>query len=189
MEFAEKWNEGHYGPRYADGFLLDRRPSELLDIDSVCRKFWRLCLPRLKYWNPAIPMIVNRTKDQAGPATMSIYFRQGSVDATKSSKHQLPSSAEGLSKAPSPEEDEKVVTIDMKSQHSDQILKEFLEKTGAVPVVPTPQEEIEMQEVQERKERGDIDREVMLKYLTQQRREAALMAQARNEAAAMKAAI
>lgn len=134
-------------------------------------------------------MIVNRTKDQAGPAIMSIYFRQAVGDATKFSKHQQPSSTEGESKAPSPEEDEKVVTIDMKSQHSDLILKEFLEKTGAVPVVPTPQEELEMQEVQELKERGDVDREVMLKYLTQQRREAALMAQARNEAAAMKAAV
>ncbi|KAI0484157.1 50S ribosomal protein mrp49 [Xylariaceae sp. FL0804] len=54
LDFAHKWNDGHLGPR----------------------KFWKDCLPRLKYWNPAVPMLVNRTTDQSGPATMSIYFRQ-----------------------------------------------------------------------------------------------------------------
>lgn len=119
---------------------------------------------------------------------MSIYFRQGQVDATKPGKYQEPSSTEGLSKAPVPDADEKVVTIEMKNQHSDLILKEFLDKTGAVPVVPTPQEETEMQEVEERKERSAIDREAMRKFITKQKREAAMMAQARNEAAALKAA-
>jgi hypothetical protein len=39
------------------------------------RRFWRQNMPRLKYWNPAIPMVVNRSDDQAGPARMTIYIR------------------------------------------------------------------------------------------------------------------
>jgi len=31
-------------------------------------------LPRLKYHNPVIPMTVSRTRNQAGPATLSIFF-------------------------------------------------------------------------------------------------------------------
>lgn len=154
-----------------------------------CRKFWRICLPRLKYWNPTVPMIVNRTQNNDGPATMSIYFRQQSSSASdqQASRPQPPASqADGSAKAPAPAEGERVVTIDMKRQHSDAILADFLTKTGAVPVVPTPQEEAELRDVQELKERAAVDREVMRKHLEAERREAALMKQARNEAAAMK---
>ncbi|KAK3946195.1 CI-B8 domain-containing protein [Diplogelasinospora grovesii] len=167
MEFAHKINDGHMGPK----------------------KFWREHLPRLKFWNPAIPMIVNRTTDQLGPATMTLYFRDdGAPAASKSELPQPSSSSTGHSKAPEPSEGERAVTIDMKNRRSEVILKDFMDMTGAVPVIPTPQEEAEMRDAAELKQRGEIDRERVRKMLEAERREAAMISQARSEAAALKAA-
>lgn len=84
---------------------------------------------------------------------------------------------------------ERTVQVDMKGLHSDAILQDFLAHTGAVTVSPTPQEEAEMRDVEERAERAKVDREVMARYLFAQRREAAILTQAKSEAAAMKQAL
>lgn len=134
-------------------------------------------------------MIVNRTEDQAGPAKMTLYFRDGSSDAaTTPDDPETVSSSEGVAKAPEPAQGERTVAIDMKASHSTNILKEFMEKTGAVPVAPTPQEEAEMRDAEELEKRGEVDRERMRRALEAERREAALIATARNEASAIKAA-
>lgn len=39
------------------------------------RKFWRENLTRLKYYNPAVPMFVNRHDEPEGSAILSIYIR------------------------------------------------------------------------------------------------------------------
>ncbi|CAJ2511007.1 Uu.00g066320.m01.CDS01 [Anthostomella pinea] len=189
MDFALKWNDGHLGPR----------------------KFWKTCLPRLKFWNPAIPMLVNRSDQQAGPATMSIYFRQTSLDPTSPSssstssstspssvaaaaRNMLPlaqqpkSSTENEHPAPPPEAGERVVTIDMKNVHSDAIFSEFMAKTGATPVHPSPDEEVEMRQVEEREERATVDRAIVKKYIDDKRREERMLALARHEAEAIKLA-
>src|SRR6478609_4155679 len=103
-------------------------------------------LPRLKFWNPAVPMIVNRTTDQDGPATLTIYFR---ADGTPNPRDLLqpPSSTTGESKAPAPAPGEKSVTIDIKGVHSTDILKDFVHKTSAVPVEPTQLEKQELEEL------------------------------------------
>ncbi|EMR66447.1 putative 50s ribosomal protein mrp49 protein [Eutypa lata UCREL1] len=186
MDFALKWNDGHFGPR----------------------KFWKTCLPRLKFWNPAIPMLVNRSENQAGPATMSIYFRQsaavaaaaGAAATTQGGKtttaammatplaQQPHSSTTGECPAPAPGEGERVVTIDMKNRHSDAILEEFMEKTGATVMAPTPDEEVEMRQVEELTERAVFDRAIMKKYIDDKRREERMLAQARQEAEAIRLA-
>ncbi|KAI1780506.1 CI-B8 domain-containing protein [Hypoxylon cercidicola] len=177
MDFAMKWNDGHFGPR----------------------KFWKNCLPRLKFWNPAIPMLVNRTSDQSAPAKMSIYFRQASLASDKptalaSKLRMLPlaqqphSSTENEHPAPEPEEGERVVTIDMKHVHSDEILTQFIAKTGAAPVHPTPDELMEMRQLEELAERADVDRAIRKKYLDDVRREERMRALARQEAEAIKMA-
>ncbi len=160
------------------------RPPEA-DGATSHSKFWRQCLPRLKYWNPAIPMIVNRTTDQSGPAAMTIYLRKPDGAASTAASH-LSSSTVGQSKAPEPAADEEAIAIDMKHRPSDAILADLLATTGAVPVAPTPQEEEEMREVEERQARGDVDRVVMRRHLEEQRREEARLAQARNEATALR---
>ncbi|KAJ3566043.1 hypothetical protein NPX13_g7277 [Xylaria arbuscula] len=175
MDFAMKWNDGHFGPR----------------------RFWRECLPRLKFWNPAIPMLVNRSTNQAGPATMSIYFRQTSAEPISTAevvRNMLPlaqqphSSVSNEHPAPPPEEGERVVTIDMKNVHSDDILGAFLAKTGATVVNPSPDELVEMNQVEERKERGAIDRAIVKKYIEDKRSNERMMALAKQEAEAIKAA-
>ncbi|KAH7040090.1 CI-B8 domain-containing protein [Microdochium trichocladiopsis] len=195
MDFALRWNDGHFGPR----------------------KFWVNCLPRLKFWNPAVPMIVNRSAKQDGPATMSIYFRQptataeennssSSSTATSSSgttatpkktiltglstlplAQQPRSSVTGEFPAPAPSEGEHVVTIDMKNVHSDRILEEFLAKTGARLVRPTADEEVEMRQVQERVERGNADRIIVKAFEDEKRKKQAMLEKIKKEADAIKA--
>ncbi|KAI1826898.1 mitochondrial ribosomal protein L51 [Xylaria intraflava] len=176
MDFAIKWNQGHLGPR----------------------KFWKECLPRLKYWNPAIPMLVNRSTSQDGPATMSIYFRQENSSSDPASvaetvRTMLPlaqqphSSVKNEHPAPPPEEGETVVTIDMKNINSNSILTEFISKTGATIIRPTPTEEAEMRQIEERAERGAIDRAIVKKFVDDKRREEQMLALAKKEAEAIKA--
>ncbi|KAI1841975.1 hypothetical protein JX265_003022 [Neoarthrinium moseri] len=170
MDFALRWNEGHFGPR----------------------KFWKLCLPRLKFWNPSIPMLINRHTNQSGPATMSIYFRQSAATASKAAalpiQRQPHSSTTNETPAPAPEEGEKVVTIEMKNQHSDAILADFLQKTGATLIHPTADERSEMVQLEELSERAVADRAINKRFLDEKRREERIMARAMEEAAAIKMA-
>ncbi|KAK4115582.1 hypothetical protein N656DRAFT_842426 [Canariomyces notabilis] len=164
LEFAKKINGGHMGPR----------------------KFWREALPRLKYWNPAIPMIVNRTEDQEGPAKMTLYFREAGA-TLRSDIPQPSSSTEGFAKAPAPVEGERAVTIEMKGRRSEAILKEFMDKTGAMEVQPTPQDEMQLQEAEELEARSKIDRERVRALIEGRKREKAMLAAAHAESAALKA--
>lgn len=52
LEFAAKFNNGHFG----------------------ARKVWRNYLPRLKYHNPAVAMTVSRHNDQEGPSELTVYY-------------------------------------------------------------------------------------------------------------------
>ena len=151
-------------------------------------------------------MLVNRFADQEQPATMSIYFRQTAADdaaaaaAAKGGKggaaaaaamavplaQQPHSSTKGECPAPAPAEGERVVTIDMKNVHSDAILDEFLQKTGAVTVHPTPDELVEMRQIEELRERANVDRAIMKKWTDDRRREERMLAQARQEAEAIR---
>ncbi|KAJ8125284.1 hypothetical protein O1611_g8355 [Lasiodiplodia mahajangana] len=144
-------------------------------------------------------MLVNRSDNQTGPATMSIYFRQSPPSSDPSStveavRNMLPlaqqphSSIKNEHPAPPPEEDEKVVTIDMKNIHSDAILTEFLAKTGATLVHPTSHEQMEMQQIEERGERANMDRAITKKFIDDKRREERMLALAKQEAEAIKAA-
>ncbi|KAI2473386.1 CI-B8 domain-containing protein [Annulohypoxylon bovei var. microspora] len=177
LDFARKWNNGHMGPR----------------------KFWKDCLPRLKYWNPAVPMLVNRTDDQMAPAKMSIYFRQAALDsntpsALVSKLSSLPLAQQPRSSitdefpAPEPEEGERVVTIEMKEVRSDVILDEFMAKTGATKVEPTPDELAEMQQVEQLQAKSVADRIIMKRFTDDKKREERMLAMARQEAEAIKMA-
>ncbi|KAK4102580.1 hypothetical protein N658DRAFT_495287 [Parathielavia hyrcaniae] len=163
LEFAHKINNGHMGPR----------------------KFWQDALPRLKYWNPAVPMVVNRTHDQEGAATLTLYFREPGA-TLKSDIPQPSSSTEGFAKAPTPAEGERALTIDMKNRRSEAILKEFMDKSGAVPVKPSPQDEVLIQEVEEREVQSRYDYERIKKMNEEAKREKAMLAQAQSEAAAIR---
>ena len=74
----------------------------------------------------------------------------------------------------------------MTNVHSEKILQDFMTKSGAVPVKPTEQEEMEMREVEERRQKSLMDSEIGRKRREAHLREEAMLAQARNEAAALK---
>jgi len=133
-------------------------------------------------------MIVNRTDVQEGPAIMTVYFRDGGTDVSAQADFSSRmSSIRGPSKAPEPLQGERVVTIDMKGRRSEAILKDFLDKSGAVPVKPTTQEEMQMQDIEELRKTREADAELGRRRRAAEKREEAMLAQARNEAAALKA--
>jgi large subunit ribosomal protein MRP49 len=183
MEFAHRMNDGHMGPR----------------------KFWKENLPRLKYHNPDVPMIVNRTHEQAGPATLSIYMSgdaprkqpeetEGPTGAapkravaTADAWRTIASSSTGSARAPPPADGETVATINMKNVRSAEILRQFLEKTGATELEPTPEDQEEMTRLQELQERAVYDREVQKRYREKIQSEKRLLERARQEADALKA--
>ncbi|KAL0940970.1 mitochondrial 54S ribosomal protein mL61 [Colletotrichum truncatum] len=159
MEFAKTMNEGHFGPR----------------------RFWRDMLPRLKFHNPAIPMIVNRKSNNEGAAVMSVYFNTGATPLDPSTLPQLPSSAIDQSKAPAPVEGERVVKIDMKNKRSEEILERFLAETEANPVRPTPEEEAEMKEIEALRIKSEKDRQLVAKIRDEAKKEKAMLDKARAE--------
>lgn len=185
MEFAHKWDDGHLGSR----------------------RFWRDHLPRLKYHNPQVPMIVNRTREQHGPATLSIYVKSntekpaqaaaGTAAATTSTSTPgapapapaavVTSSSEGKARAPEPSEGEAVVTINMKNVRSDDILRQFMERTGARQLEPTPEDAEELARLAELRERAGYDREVQRRYRDKIQSEKRMLEKARQEADALKA--
>lgn len=140
-------------------------------------------LPRLKFHNPAIPMIVNRKDTNEGTSIMSVYFRKDDAPETAGQepvvRFQPTSSAIDASKAVEPAADERVVKIDMKGLRSEEILARFMTETRGQPVQPTPEEEAEMREVAEMQRQGAIDREAQRARLEEKRREKAVLDKAR----------
>ncbi|KAL1855714.1 hypothetical protein Daus18300_010997 [Diaporthe australafricana] len=184
LEFAHDWKDGHLGGR----------------------RFWRDNLPRLKYHNPEVPMIVNRTHDQQGPSTLKIYMsgdapaepQQAQIEGPTGAAPKravvateawstIASSSVGAAKAPAPGEGETLVTINMKNVKSDEILRQFLEKTGARDVEPSPEDMEEMMRLQELEERATHDRGVQTRYRQKIQSEKTLLERARKEADALKA--
>ncbi|CRK23715.1 hypothetical protein VD0002_g6269 [Verticillium dahliae] len=158
VEFAKTYNNGHMGPR----------------------RFWRDMLPRLKFHNPSIPMIVNRKDSNEGPALLSIYLSDAAAaGAEPAVRIQPPSSGIDTSKAAPPAADERVVKIDMKNQRSEEILARFLAETGAQPVLPTPEEQAEMKEVEEMERQGAVDRKKQKATIDERNRERDLLKKAR----------
>jgi large subunit ribosomal protein MRP49 len=133
-------------------------------------------------------MVVNRITDQEGPAMLTLYFREPGA-TLRSDVPQPSSSTEGFCKAPVPAEGERSITIDMKNRHSSAILKEFMDKSGAVRIKPSAQDESLLAEVEEREANGEIDREMNKKRNEEVRRERRMIAAAHSEAAAIKASL
>lgn len=136
-------------------------------------------------------MIINRTQDTAGPATLTIYKLQNTGKGAHARSpvtpdNQPPSSFTGDSKAPEPTPAETTIQIDIKGLHSDVILNDFLEKSGAVAVTPSPEDVAALREIEERTERAKVDRDVMARYLFAKKRDTSVLDQAKNEAASLR---
>ncbi|RFU80966.1 ribosomal mrp49 [Trichoderma arundinaceum] len=145
------------------------------------RKFWKEYLPRLKYHNPSVPMIVNRHDQNQLPPTMTIYLRKPNSSTAASSEPlaQPSSSRTNLSKAQPPTADERVVHIDMTNKHSSHILEFFMAETRAVPLQPTNEEIAEMQSLETLRKNADVDRERVRQLRLEKKKEEDMLKRAR----------
>ena len=144
------------------------------------RKFWRENLPRLKYHNPAVPMIVNRHNQNQKKPTLSIYLRKPDASTpAPETRSQPASSRSNLSKATPPDADEKIITVDMTEKHSSHILEFVLAETRAVPLKPTKEEIRELQEIDAMARQAEVDRARMRGLREEKQREEDMLKRAR----------
>jgi large subunit ribosomal protein MRP49 len=157
--------------------------------ETPFRKFWRNCLPRLKYYNPAVPMTVNRTTNQTGPALMTVHFT--SPEAAATIKPEISSTTtKQTSTGPVPESKagpptERTEVINMKHRQDSEILEQLLKLTKAKVVRATAEEQREIQEMEEQNARSERDATMMAEVNATKKREAEILEQARGEVEAM----
>ncbi|KAI9666967.1 MAG: hypothetical protein M1831_001472 [Alyxoria varia] len=124
----------------------------------------------------AIPMTVERSLDQQGPAALTIFFAPSSKD----SQSPAPTQSTTSSKKPSDHSPfERTHVIDMKHKESSRILEEFMRVVDGKQVEATESEKEEMTNLDEQRERSDSDRAQVRQVLLKQRREKAIIEQAR----------
>ncbi|WEW60649.1 hypothetical protein PRK78_006136 [Emydomyces testavorans] len=130
LTYARKIYEGHMG----------------------ARKFWRECLPRLKYYNPAIAMSVKQTDDNAGPAILTLYFanKDGAGKAIPSTTDEF---------APIPTESEVIKDIDVKGKSLEEIWTSFKDLTGAEELKISDNDRQELEERSRQREKSEVDRQ------------------------------
>lgn len=144
------------------------------------RKFWRENLPRLKYHNPSVPMIVNRHSRNNKKPTLSIYLRKPDASTPAPATRSQPSSSRNnMSKATPPDADEKIITVDMTEKHSSHILEYVLAETRAVPIKPTKEEIRELQELDAMARQAEVDRARMRSLREEKKREEDMLQRAR----------
>lgn len=139
------------------------------------RKFWRHELVRLKYHNPAVPMIVDHNAEQSDPAVMSIHFASENASQTSSNP-----TVSAVPEAPT----ERVETINMKNYTSSEILDALVHLTKAYPVEPTPEDQEELEKLAEQKRRSEMDSKLSREVRARVKRERELLEQARGDLAA-----
>ncbi|CVK86792.1 related to ribosomal protein MRP49 [Fusarium mangiferae] len=158
MDFATSFKNGHMG----------------------AKKFWRENLPRLKYHNPSVPMIVNRHSRNNKKPTISIYLRKPDTSTPAPATRSQPSSSRNnMSKATPPDADEKIITVDMTEKHSSHILEYVLAETRAVPIKPTKEEIRELQELDAMARQAEVDRARMRSLREEKKREEDMLKRAR----------
>lgn len=154
LEFARKINDGHNG----------------------ARKLWRKCLPRLKYHNPAVSMTINRTSNQEGPSTLTVFFAP-CLNSTEATASSVSSSSPDAS--PALDLSKRVEIIDMKHKREGEILSRLLEVTSGRPYETSPEEHAELREIEDYRRSSQTDRKAQARLNEVKRQEKALLDQAR----------
>ncbi|KAL8869799.1 MAG: hypothetical protein Q9174_003996, partial [Haloplaca sp. 1 TL-2023] len=166
LDFAFKFNDGHFG----------------------ARKVWRNYLPRLKYHNPAVSMTVNRSRENSGPALLTVSYASPGDSSSDSSLTSPFASASRNTHTSDHTPFERTKTINMKHKHESEILSELMKATRATPVVATAEEKAEIEELKDQEKRSEADRARNAAYTEQKRQEKALLEQARGGIGAVGAA-
>ena len=124
-------------------------------------------------------MTVNRTLDQGGPATLTVFFapppRSSSATASPAPSSSTDPSAAPSGHAPA----DRIETIDMKHKHESEILSRLLELTRGITYEATPDELAELRDVDEEQKRSERDREAQARLNEIERQEKALLDLAR----------
>jgi large subunit ribosomal protein MRP49 len=140
-------------------------------IDNSHRNFWRTHLTRLKYYNPTVPMTVNRSEDRKAPALMTLHFAGPAADDPQ---------------APPKEWTE---TIDMQDRDESSILAQLLERTKAQPVKTSPEDKELGQQLAEQEAEVARVRTVIQAMRAKRKEEEARLLQARGEAEALRSEV
>jgi large subunit ribosomal protein MRP49 len=143
------------------------------------KKFWREQLPRLKYHNPAVPMIVNTHKNADRPPVMSIYLRKGDASSSDAAAVTGASSRHNKSRAPAPASNETVVHIDMKMKLSSHIYEYLLAETKAVPLKPSKEDIRAMQDLADHKRQSAFDRARVRQLMEEKKKDEDMLRRAR----------
>ncbi|KAJ5898830.1 hypothetical protein N7495_003574 [Penicillium taxi] len=141
------------------------------------RHFWRQCLPRLKYHNPAVKMTVKQIDDQEGPSALTIYFAERlSSTATAISGKQV------IDKfAPAAEDNEKSIVVDLKNLGYQEIWSRVQASTGAEEVKPTEADESDLVRLSKITEQAVGDRERIQAKRQAKKDQERMLAEARGE--------
>ncbi|RMZ71275.1 50S ribosomal mrp49 [Pyrenophora seminiperda CCB06] len=146
-------------------------------------------LPKIKYWNPSIPIELSRHTDAEGASFLHVYHDTKTQPATgttnsptaQQSDSTPPSSTPNPRNTLVPDTSKPAISIDIRDMTDSQILQALIEKTGAEQLEPTPEEVTKMQELEEARQRADADRILVREKLLKERREAELLRLARGE--------
>lgn len=159
LQLAPKINNGHAG----------------------ARKFWRNALPRIKYHNPAIPMLVTRLKNQESPATLTLSFGGSSaLSFLARNRNSTLSTTPASSVQDQPEIDHKEI-MDVTNLHDSEILVRLTKLTNATLVLPTLEEEEQLQKLEVEKAKSRQDALVNAEYLGRKRRDKAFLDQVKGK--------
>ncbi|KAI4146907.1 MAG: hypothetical protein LQ340_005761 [Diploschistes diacapsis] len=116
-------------------------------------------------------MTLERTTDQSGPATMTIFF---SPDPESSTKRLERGSATGSLV------NDKLKTIDMKHRDETEILAEFLKITNGEEVIASEEDKLKLQESEQQSAQTEQDKTRSRLDLEAKRSEKRLLEQARH---------
>lgn len=121
-------------------------------------------------------MTVERTADQEGPASLTVFFAS-STSAAPLNPAQSTSGDKTMSKDSAPVESTK--SINMKHKHEDEILEELMSLTSGQVVRATPEEQALMKELEEQRKRSEADRVRQAGVLAAKKRQQEVLAAAR----------
>lgn len=176
------------------GLLYTTKEAQSL-TQTTYRKFWRIVLPRIKYRNPSVPIEISRHNAAEGPSLLHIYMKSlpntpdGSSNTSVPSLHTQsatattpPSGTPNTRNTLVPDATAPTHTINIRDLQHSEILDALLAKLPDSQILrPTPEEEQQMAELAEQKERSDADRVMVRERLMKERREAELLRLARGE--------
>lgn len=125
-------------------------------------------------------MTVSRSKNQSGPALLTIHFTSASEASDSISSTTTSQTATGPVAASTPSlPTERTEIVNMKRRTESQILARVMEITKAKEMHPTKEELRQVQELKEFRERAEADAKRQNAYLAKMKREKDIMDRAR----------